>query len=107
MKSTQVLALISLTLGIVGGALLLVGFLDTIPRVIEGRTRASPELLVLIGVGAIAIVASVMIWRGSYLAGGAINIILGVVAIYYARNSEGALILISGILGVVAPQVKD
>jgi hypothetical protein len=107
MKSKQVLALIALILGIVGGVLLLVGFLDTLPRVIEGRTRLSTELLVLIGVGIITIIASVMIWRGSYLAGGAINIILGVIAIYYGRNSEGVLILVSGILGVIAPQIKD
>jgi hypothetical protein len=64
-------------------------------------------LLVLIGVGIITIIASVMIWRGSYLAGGAINIILGVIAIYHGRNSEGVLILVSGILGVIAPQIKD
>jgi hypothetical protein len=48
-----------------------------------------------------------MIWRGSYFAGGVINIVLGVIAIVFGRNSEGVLILISGVLGVIAPQVKD
>lgn len=107
MKSKQILALVALLLGIVGGVLLVVSFLDILPRVIEGRARIGTVSLVILGVGAISIIASVMIWRGSYLAGGVINIILGVVAIYFGRNSEGALILISGILGVVAPQIKD
>jgi hypothetical protein len=48
-----------------------------------------------------------MIWKGSYLAGGIINIILGIVTIIYASDNAGLLILISGVLGVVAPQVKD
>ena len=107
MKSKQILALIALVLGIVGGVLLLVNFLETIPRILEGRGDLNVESLIIIGVGVIAIVASVIIWRGSYLAGGVINIILGVIAIVYGKNSEGVLILVSGVLGVVAPQVKD
>jgi hypothetical protein len=107
MKSKQVLALIALISGIVGGALLLVSFLDTIPRVLEGRANVGLESLIIVGIGVIAIIASVIVWKGSYLAGGVINIILGVIAIVYGRNSEGVLILVSGVLGVVAPQIKD
>jgi hypothetical protein len=107
MKSKQVLALIALVLGIVGGILLLVSFIDTIPRLLEGRGQLEVESLVIVGIGVIAIVASAMIWKGSYFAGGVINIVLGVIAIFYERNSEGVLILISGVLGVIAPQVKD
>jgi len=107
MKSKQVLSLIALILGIVGGVLLLINFLDTIPRLLEGRADVHVESLIIVGVGAIATIASVIIWRGSYLAGGVINIILGVIAIVYNKNSEGVLILVSGVLGVVAPQVKD
>jgi hypothetical protein len=107
MKSKQVLALIALISGIVGGALLLVSFLDTIPRVLEGRANVGLESLIIVGIGVIAIIASVTVWKGSYLAGGVINIILGAIAIVYGRNSEGVLILVSGVLGVVAPQIKD
>lgn len=107
MKSKQVLALVALLLGVVAGVLLLVSFMDAIPRLLEGRSRADIDWLVIVGVGVIAIIASVMIWRGSYLAGGVINIILGVIAVYYGRRSEGVLILVSGVLGVIAPQIKD
>jgi len=107
-KTKQVLALIALILGIVGGVLLCIGIVNAIPRVLEGeRTRLGVESLVNVVVGIVAVVASVMIWKGSYLAGGIINIILGAVAIFYGSNTAGILILISGVLGVVAPQVRD
>jgi hypothetical protein len=107
MKSKQVLALIALVLGIVGGVLLLVNFLEAIPRVLEGRGEIGVGPLVTIAIGFIAIVASLMIWKGSYSAGGVINIILGIIAIVYGNRSEGVLILLSGVLGVIAPQIKD
>lgn len=107
MRSKQVLALLALLLAIIGGVLLLANFLDAIPRIREGRGDVGVDSFVIIGVGIIAIVAGVIMWKGSYLAGGVINIILGVIAVFYGRNSEGIVILISGILGVVAPQVKD
>jgi hypothetical protein len=107
MKSKQLFALIALVLGIVGGVLLLVNFLDAIPRILEGRGEISIGSLITIAIGVIAIVASLIIWKGSYLAGGVINIILGVLAIVYGYRSEGVMILLSGVLGVVAPQIKD
>jgi hypothetical protein len=103
MKSKQVLALIALVLGIVGGVLVLV---DAIPNILDGRGEVV-ELFLRIGIGFIAIVASLMIWKGSYFAGGVINIILGIIAIVYGNRSEGVLILLSGVLGVIAPQIKD
>lgn len=74
---------------------------------LEGRGQIGIDTLVIVGIGLIAIVASVMVWKGSYSLGGLINIILGVVAILYGRDTEGVIILISGILGVVAPRIKD
>jgi hypothetical protein len=107
MKSKQLIALIALVLGIVGGVLLLVNFLDAIPRILEGKGEISTGALITIAVSVIAIIASLIIWKGSYLAGGVINIILGVLAIVYGYRSEGVMILLSGVLGVVAPQIKD
>ena len=107
MKSKHVLALIALVLGIVGSVLLLMSFFNVIPRLLEGRAHLGIDSLVTVGIGVISIIASAMIWKGSYLAGGVINIILGVIAIFYRKDTEGVLILISGVLGVVAPQVKD
>jgi hypothetical protein len=107
MKSKQLIALIAFLLGLVGGVLLLVNFLEAIPRILEGRGDISIGSLITIAVGIIAIIASLMIWKGSYFAGGAINIVLGIIAIVYGNRSEGVLILLSGVLGVVAPQIKE
>jgi hypothetical protein len=107
MKTKQILALIALLLGILGGVLLCLSFVNAIPRILEGRTQLGVEAIVNVVIGIVAILASVMIWKGSYVAGGIINIILGVVTIIYASDNSGLLILISGVLGVVAPQVKD
>ena len=107
MKSKQLIALIASVLGIVGAVLLLVGFLETIPRILEGRGELGIGSLVTIVIIIIAIVASLLIWKGSYVAGGVINIILGIIAIVYGHRSDGVLILLSGVLGVVAPQIKD
>ena len=107
MRSKDAFALLALILGVVGGLLLVKAAVDAVPRLLEGRGQIDVELLVIVGIGVIAIVASVMIWRGSYFSGGLINIVLGVVAIFYGRDTAGIIILVSGILGVVAPKVKD
>jgi len=106
MKSKQLIALIAMLLGLVGGVLLLVNFLEAIPRILEGRGEIIGSLIT-IAIGIIAIIASLMIWKGSYFAGGVINVVLGIIAIVYGNRSEGVLILLSGVLGVVAPQIKD
>ncbi len=107
MKSKDAFALLALILGVVGGLLMLKTAIDAVPRLIEGRGQIDLDLLITAGIGLIAIVASVMICRGSYFTGGLINIILGVVAIFYGPDTAGIIILISGILGVVAPRIKD
>jgi hypothetical protein len=106
MKSKQLIALIAFLLGLVGGVLLLVNFLEAIPRILE-RGDISIGSLITIAIGIIAVIASLMIWKGSYFAGGVINIVLGIIAIVYGNRSEGVLILLSGVLGVIAPQIKD
>ncbi len=107
MKTKHVLALMALILGIVGGVLLCIGVANAIPRVLEGRAHLGLESLISIVIGTMAIITSVMIWKGSYLAGGIVNIVLGAIAIFYGRDTEGILVLISGVLGVIAPQIKD
>jgi hypothetical protein len=107
MKSKDTFALLSLILGVVGGLLLIKIVIDAVPRLLEGRGQINIDLLVTVGIGLIAIVASFMVWKGSYSLGGLINVILGVVAILYGRDTAGVIILISGILGVAAPRIKD
>jgi len=107
MKGKDAFALLALILGVVGGILLLKVAIDALPRLLEGRGEISVELLVIVGIGIVAIAASAMIWKGSYFSAGLVNIVLGVVAIFYGKDTGGILILVSGILGVVAPRVKD
>jgi len=107
MKSEHAFALIALILGIVGGVLLFKGAIDVLSRLFDGGRHINFESPVLVGIGVIAIIASAMIWTGRYLTGGVINIILGIVTVFYGRDTEGLMILISGILGIVAPKIKD
>lgn len=106
MKNEHAFALIALILGIVGGVLLCKGALDVVSKLLEGAGSINIKSPLLVGVGVIAIVASVILWTGRYLAGGVINIILGIVTVFYGREAEGLMILISGILGIVAPKIK-
>jgi len=106
MTSKHAFALIALILGIVGGVLLCKGAIDLASKFLEGGRRANFESLVLVGIGFIVIIASVMVWKGNYLAGGVTNIILGIITVFYGKDAEGLMVLISGILGVVAPKMK-
>lgn len=107
MKSKDAFALIALILGIIGGVLLLKGFVDFLTRLVEGSRHLNFEAFALAGIGIITMVGSVMVWTRRYLAGGLINIILGLISVVYGKDFEGLIILISGVLGIVAPRIKD
>ena len=107
MKSEHTFALIALILGIVGGILLCKNAISVISKVLEGGRHVNFESPVLVGIGVVVIIASVMLWTGRYLAGGVINIVLGIIAVFYGKDAEGIIILISGVLGVLAPKIKD
>ncbi len=107
MKSEHAFALVALILGIIGGVLLCKGAIDVVSKLFEGGRHISVESPVLVGIGVIAIIASAMLWTGRYLAGGVINIVLGIITVFYGKDAEGLMILISGVLGVVAPKIKD
>lgn len=107
MKTEHAFALIALILGIVGGVLLCKGAIDVVSKLFEGGGHINVESPLLVGIGVIAIIASAMLWTGRYLAGGVINMILGIVTVFYGRDAEGLMVLISGVLGIVAPKIKD
>lgn len=107
MRAEQALALIALILGIIGGVLLLGGGFGFLLRLLEGNVTINAETLLITSIGIVAIVASVIIWTGRYVAGGSINIILGVLMVLYGEVQQGLIILISGILGIVAPKIED
>ena len=107
MKSEHAFALIAMILGIVGGVLLCRSIIDIASKLFEGNRHINIESPVLVIIGVVAIVASAMLWTGRYLAGGVTNIILGVITVFYGKDAEGLMILISGVMGIVAPKIKD
>ncbi len=106
MKSKHVFALIALILGIVGGVLLCKGAFDFVLRLLDGSKHVNFELLVFAGIGVVVIIASVMIWTGRYMVGGVINIVLGIITVFYGKDADGIMVLISGVLGFIAPKIK-
>ena len=107
MKTEHAFALIALILGIVGGVLLSKGAIDVIAKLLDGTGHINVESPVLVGIGVITIIASAMVWTGRYVAGGLINMVLGIITVFYGRDAEGLMVLISGVLGIVAPKIKD
>jgi hypothetical protein len=107
LRVEQGLALVALILGIIGGVLLASEGIGIILRLFEGDAAIEAKTLLVVSVGAAAIVASVIIWTGRYVAGGSLNIILGILMVFYGEAQQGLIILVSGILGVVAPKIKD
>lgn len=107
MKSEHVIALIALILGIIGGLLLCKGAFDVIVQLLEGSRQFNIGSPVLVGIGIVVIIASAALWTERYLAGGVINIVLGLITIFYGTDAEGIMIMLSGVLGIVAPKIKD
>lgn len=107
MRVEQSLALLALILGIIGGVLLASGSITIVLDLLEGKIVLEPKTLLSTGLGIAAIIASVVIWTGRFVAGGAANIILGTLVIFYGEVQQGVVILVSGILGIVAPKIRD
>lgn len=107
MRTEQGLALIALILGIIGGVLLLSGGVEILRELLEGSTNINPNTLLIASFGVVAIIGSVVIWTGRYVTGGAINIALGVLMVLLGEIQQGLIILVSGILGIVAPKIND
>ncbi len=107
MRAEQAIALVALILGIIGGVLLISGGIRILSGLVEGNIRISFDTMLLAGVGITTIAASITMWTGRYVAGGAINITLGILMVFYGELQQGLIILVSGILGIVAPKIKD
>ncbi|UCE95763.1 MAG: hypothetical protein JSV51_08655 [Candidatus Bathyarchaeota archaeon] len=107
MRTEQAIALIALMLGIIGGLLLASGGFRILLALLEGNQSFEPRTLLIASIGVIAVVASVVIWTGRYVVGGSLNIILGVLMVFIGEAQQGIIILVSGILGIVAPKIRD
>ena len=106
MQTKQAFALTALILGIFGGVLLVRGGIDVVSRLLEGARVVNKDTLLLLGLGVIAIITSIMIWNGQYMMAGLLNIILGIIAIFYGGDTGGIMVLLSGIFGFMAPKIK-
>lgn len=107
LRVEQGLALVALILGIIGGVLLASEGVGAALKLIEGNTQIQSKTLLISSIGIIAIIGSVIIWTGRFVAGGAINIVLGILLVLYGEAQQGILILVSGILGIVAPKIRE
>ena len=107
LRIEQGLALVALILGIIGGVLLASEGVGIALRLIEGNMHVEARTLLISSIGIIAIIGSVIIWTGRFVAGGAVNIVLGILMVLYGEAQQGTLILISGILGIVAPKIRE
>ena len=88
MSEKRDLAIVGLLLGLLGGALILVGGLGMDLGHLSTLTLdyiLARLVAVVLGVG--ILVGSVMIYRGSYSTGGMLNLILGIVALIYSLHS--------------------
>ena len=107
LRAEQGLALVALILGIIGGVLLASEGVGIALKLIEGNMQVESRTLLISSIGIIAIIGSVIIWTGRFVAGGAVNIVLGILMVLYGEAQQGTLILISGILGIVAPKIRE
>ncbi|MFQ5999323.1 MAG: hypothetical protein ACE5J6_00960 [Candidatus Bathyarchaeia archaeon] len=106
MQTKHAFALTALILGIIGGVLLVKDGISVVSRSVERTGTIRTDDLLLLGLGVIAIIASIMVWNGQYTVAGLLNIILGITAIFYEGDTGGLMILLSGIFGFIAPKIK-
>ncbi|HII39730.1 MAG TPA: hypothetical protein HA326_00735 [Thermoplasmata archaeon] len=108
MSEKRDLAIVGLLLGLLGGALILVGGLGMDLGHLSTLTLdyiLARLVAVVLGVG--ILVGSVMIYRGSYSTGGMLNLILGIVALIVGAGALGAVLgLVSGVLGLLANETR-
>jgi hypothetical protein len=104
MSEKRDLAIVALLLGLLGGALVLVGGLGLdLGRLATLTLDVILARIVYIVLGLGLLLGSVMIYRGSYSSGGILNLILGIVALAVGAGTLGAVLgLISGVLGLLA-----
>ena len=106
MSEKRDLAIVGLILGLLGGALVLSSALrfGSNPNVTL-EFVVNRALFIILGLG--AILAGVMIFRGSYSTGGVVNILLGIIILIYGPDAlGGVLTLISGVVGLLAHETR-
>ncbi len=107
MTEKRLLALLGFLLGLVSFALILVRVLE-----IGGRTTFDLAFflnrIVTIVLAVAVLLGSLMIYRGSYMAGGIVNFVIGLVLILWAGPVDGGVLaILSGVLGFVAETARS
>lgn len=101
MMEKRTFALLGFVLGLLSAILIVVGALRL------GRNQAIDLELVVdriveIVLGLVILFGSLLIYRGTTNAGGFVNLLVGIVALFFVGNLEAVLAIISGILGLIA-----
>ncbi len=107
MSEKRDLAIVGLLLGLLGGALVLLGGVD-LGRLSNVTIDFILARLVDLVLGLGILLGSVMIYRASYSSGGILNLVLGIVALIIGSSQLGAVLgLISGIIGLLANEARS
>ena len=102
MSQKRLLALLSLLLGLVAGLLLLLKLLNW-PNSVTLKWVADVAVLAILGF--VVIVAAIATYKGQYMFGGIINIVIGLAVLIYWRDTiPGLFALLGGILAVIAEE---
>lgn len=99
MTEKRLLALLGFLLGLVGGILLLADGIDAGRRTIDLAflLERGAQLLVAVAI----LFGSLLVYRGTSGAGGAILVALGILAILLWDTTAGAVALVGGVLGLL------
>ncbi len=106
MSEKRILGLLGFLLGLLAGVLILVYAFEL------GRNQTVTvefilERLVRIIFGALILLGSLLLYRGSYSTGGIVNLVLGIVGLVIGVYQVGAILaLLSGVLGLVANEAR-
>ena len=100
MTQKRLLALLSLIMALIAGILLILDIM-IFPREITLRWLVDRAMAVALGL--VAIIGGLMTYDRRYVPGGAVNLVVGVLAIVVVGEfALGVLILLAGILSLVA-----
>ena len=100
------LGLLGFLLGLLGGALMLVAAL-TVRGNVTLTFEFILERLVQIGLGALVLLGSLLIFRRRYSTGGIIDLVLGIAGLLIGSSQIGAILaLLGGVLGLVASEAR-
>jgi hypothetical protein len=101
MTDKRTFALLGFVLGLLSAILIVVAALR-LGRGEQVDLDLVVERIVEIVLGVVILFGSLLIYRGTTNAGGFVNLLVGIVALFFVGTTESVLAIISGILGLIA-----